>query len=407
MSTQQAPESPGRRATRDHDPLTWRLLAVALAGSALLLLLSLVTNARGGWSVWKQGDWLINSINGAVRRGPTGSAIIEASDALGVSPITVVVGLQVVLLVTLYAAWYVAVRGLPDPRLAVLLTCSPAMFLVIWPANVYDGALRKELLAMAALALVLVHLRSATGGRLWALVAGGVVMAAGVWAHEIVLLFVPAFAYLAWLAWRRPEASAVGRRVVVAVVAVVAVSSLLAGLYTLQHSGTTAIGPVCQPLVERGLDRDRICTGPFRWLTLDSGHSMELVRNRNASASGLTRFAAVLVISLAPLAYVVSLLDRRRAALLGAVAALPMLPLFGLVIDWGRWLSCGVFAFAAVVTAEVLTGRAGLRRRPAFGAVVGLLVLCCLVAPYHVDDVVLGGALSKVRGVVGDVVNAF
>lgn len=397
MTTQQIDPVPD--TATDADRPARLVLAGVMALSALILLLSLFYNLRGHWSVWKQGDWLINSINGPVRRGPFGSAIIHVADAVHLSPITVVVGIQVVLLLTLYLAWYVAVRGLPDARVALLLTCTPAMFLVIWPANAYDGSLRKELIAMAALALMLVHLRTRAA---WPVLVAGALMAGGVWAHEIVLLFVPAFAYLAWRAWRQDQVPTWVRRVLVGVVVVVAVSGLFAGLYTLRHSDTTAIGPACQPLVERGLSRDAICTGPFRWLTLSSEHSMDLVEMRNLSGAGLARFAAVLAISLPALAYVVVLLERRRVAVLAVVAAVPMLPLFGLVIDWGRWLSCGVFAFAAVIVAELLTGRTGLRARPRVPLVVAAVALCFVLAPYHVNDVVPGGLVSKAYDVLRD-----
>src|SRR6056297_4058100 len=49
--------------------------------------------AAGG-NPWKQGDWLINSIDTMIRRGLLGNAIIYSADALNVSPVFLVVILQ-------------------------------------------------------------------------------------------------------------------------------------------------------------------------------------------------------------------------------------------------------------------------------------------------------------------------
>ena len=57
--------------------------------------------AWGDWAVggnsWKQGDWLINSLEATVRRGILGSALIQGAEAFGLSPVTLVVILQTVL----------------------------------------------------------------------------------------------------------------------------------------------------------------------------------------------------------------------------------------------------------------------------------------------------------------------
>ncbi|CAN5525943.1 hypothetical protein BH11ACT8_BH11ACT8_27620 [soil metagenome] len=389
----EASPTPTAPAPTGSDRALWNALRALFAFSGLLVALSLVYNFRGNWSIWKQGDWLINSINGPIRRGPSGTVIIKVSDQLGVTPVTVVIGLQVVLAGLLYVGYYLAVRGLEDARVALLLSCSSAMFLVFWPANIYHGALRKELLGMVALALLLAYLRKR---QIWLVVLAGVIMTTGVWAHEIVILFGPAFVYLAWRATKLGHA-----RIIWAITAVAAVSGVLAGLYTLRHVTVDDVHQVCDPLISRGLD-SRICSGPVKWLGADSDHTLNIVQKRNANPSGLALFAVVLVLSAAPLAYLSALLENRKIALIGLLAALPMLPLFVIVIDWGRWLSCGVMAFASVLIAHALTDGLPLRRRPAVPVVLAMLALGCLIAPFHINDVVVGGIFSHALDVVRD-----
>jgi hypothetical protein len=385
----------GKRARRERtDRLAWRAVQGLLILSAGQVLVSLLVDHFGRWSIWKQGDWLINSINGPVRRGPVGSAVIHVSDALHLSPVTTIIGLQVVLCLVLYGSFYLALRALHDPRLALLLTSSSAMFVTFWPANIYHGALRKELLGMTALAVLLVYARS---GRPWALVAAAAPLLVGVWAHEIVILFVPAFILVAWRATKG------SRALVVPVLGLVVVSAVLAGWYTLAHVSAPSIASVCQPLLERGLD-DRICSGPLRWVTEDGNHTMGLVRARNATPSGLLTFGVAGLAAVAPLVYLAALVKDRTAVVVAVLAAVPFGPLFLIVIDWGRWLSCGVFAFAAVLLAQGVGSGLTLRRRPSGRALAAFVALALVVAPFHVNGLVWGGILSHAYDLARSVV---
>lgn len=376
------------------DRFAWRAVQGLLILSGGQVFVSLFVDHFGRWSIWKQGDWLINSINGPVRRGPVGSAVIHVSDALHVSPVTTIIGLQVVLCLVLYGSFYLALRALRDPRLALLLTSSGALFITFWPANIYHGALRKELLGMTALALLLIY---AWRGRPWLLVAAAAPLVVGVWAHEIVILFVPAFALVAW------RASRGSRALVVSVLGVVVVSAVLAGWYTLAHVSAPSVASVCEPLLERGLD-DRICSGPLRWVTEDGNHTMGLVRARNATASGLLTFGVAALAALAPLAYLAALVKERAVVVVAVLAAVPFGPLFLIVIDWGRWLSCGVFAFVAVLVAQGVGSGLSLRRRPSGSALALCVALVVVVAPFHVNGLVWGGILSHAYDLARSVV---
>jgi hypothetical protein len=383
-----------RQAVEPRTPqrdLWWWALRLVVGGSGLAILISLFDDARGRWDDWNQGDWLINDINGPIRRGPTGTMIIHLADWLGVNPVTAVVLVQTVLAVVLYAAYYRVVTSLPDARLALLLSVSPALWVLMWPANLYQGALRKELIGFTAVALLLWHLRDR---RTWSAVAALVLMTVGVWAHEVVVLFVPLVGYLLWLAVKDAGRT---RRVVLGILAaVLVVSAGLAAIYALQHT-EIARWKVRNPLRAAGVESRMFDgDGALSWVDAGPARASKSLHYRDLNPTGLVNFALMLAFSLAAPLYLAWQLQKRRIAVVAAAAAVPFLPLFAIVSDWGRWLSLCVFAFVAVVLAEAVTKGVALRRTPVPAvALTGFLLVGLLLPPDHINGIHWGGVVTR------------
>src|SRR6056297_361262 len=132
-----------------------RQIYLALLGLCIsYILVRLLAEAlTGGGTAWQQADWLINSHEIWVRRGPFGSLMLAVSDLLPLNPSQVVMLLQGTLLVlTAVILGRVALKV--DRTSALwLLVMSPGFFPIFWAAD-FSGGLRKELIAYCAFALL-------------------------------------------------------------------------------------------------------------------------------------------------------------------------------------------------------------------------------------------------------------
>lgn len=336
-----------------------------------------------GGTAYKQADWLINSIHTDVRRGPFGEALIHISDAVGLSPLIALALFKVFLLGILFVAFRGLVRQVEDPRIALLLAVSPAIFTLFWVASPV-GALRKELLTFAGLSLAA---GAAVQGNRVALVAGVVLLCTGFWAHEALVLFTPLFLWFSWVAL--PP----GKTRIIAPAAV-CLCALFALVYALSHRHIPDPGVVCQPLLDRGLSA-RLCDGAIDWLGRDTDDISETFA-KWATPSFVLGFAISYLFAMAPLIYVLSCTDRARLAIsLAFAAVLPFLPLYGVAIDWGRWMSFHVFSISLGIAVALGVGKLVLTRPVRTDICLCFIVSALLISPHHVIGAIYGGFLLR------------
>lgn len=371
--------------------------ALALAAPALVWLsfllvsLEIWRNVRDGGHPWKQGDWLINDLGVAVRRGPFGSAALALADAIGASPLVVVGACQIGLLLVLYLAFWRLIAGLKAPGLALVLAASPAMFTMFWVADP-TGAGRKELIAFAALALCAL---AAVRRRRGAFLAGSALLWIGFVAHEATVLFLPFHLALAW-AFARAGGGAAFAGALAAATALAAAGGV--GL-ALAHPLVPDPAVVCRPLLERGL-APRICEGAIDWLGGKRSFSLAAIPGGAGAFAG---FAAAAAASLAAPLYLASLTARPRLAALAVLAAaLPFLPLFYLGVDWGRWVSLQATAATILAAALIRLGALRLVRPVDPRAALILAALGLALSPAHMIGAMPGGALRAAAGLLAD-----
>lgn len=316
---------------------------IFIVGAANLSIVLIGNYLKGGHS-YQQGDWLINGVNDDIRRGYFGSALIRISDFTGADLLLVLVALQIALVCALFFYFRKAAEAVKSPVIGYLLSVSPGLFSVLWLVET-GGAARKELIAFAGLALF------ATGilyARRTALALGAFVFAAGFWAHETTTFLMPAFLGIAAVSWYVTEL----KRWLIVLTAAVTVSACLALLHALTHSHIPDVAGVCQPLLERGLD-ENICSGAIVWLDLDLAHAREFTAGK-ATWQDLMEFSAAYLFALAPLAFVISRLGRRRLYVAFAIlSAVPFILLCFIAIDWGRWISMHVFSVALLLIVAI------------------------------------------------------
>jgi hypothetical protein len=338
--------------------------------------------ARGG-DEWKQADWLINSQAGPVRRGGFGDMVLALAALLGVQALTLVVALQALFLGLLYAAYRALVGMVAEPGVRVLLLMSPAMFIMFWAADP-NGAGRKEVMVFAGLVLsVLALLRR----REWLLVAGAALMGLGVWAHEGLACLVPLYLGLMWwlggFLWRPLLCAGLA-----GLVGAVAGYSVYQGLFV--SGGDKAA--LCGELLGMGLN-PAICTGSIDWIDRDLGFGMRALGARLDMVS----VPAILLAAGVSFWPFVAMGRRLEGARLWPwlLVVLPVLPLYGVAVDWGRWLSFQVFSLALVLAAGLVSGRLRLVQPLAPALVMRLALMALLVSPAHTVGIYVGGAVVR------------
>ncbi|WP_281857991.1 hypothetical protein, partial [Litoreibacter halocynthiae] len=99
---------------------------------------------------WRQGDWLINSGSGPVRRGIIGDALIWLSDTSSIPLLTLTIAVQVGILALLIGLFILVWRFHEHRLLFLFLIASPAFFLIQWAGEV-QGIMRKEIFGYLAM----------------------------------------------------------------------------------------------------------------------------------------------------------------------------------------------------------------------------------------------------------------
>lgn len=344
-----------------------------------------------GGNEWKQGDWLINSERVDVRRSATGDIVLFLSDLGGFDPVIVIASLQVMLLAIAFFLLRTLLRTL-DPRLAVLLAFSPAMFTVFWVADP-QGSVRKELLVFIGL---LVAALGVTRQRDMLFASGSFIVAWSVYAHEALVLFFPLLMGFFVLSLKRKE----GRFVRFGALIIAGLVAGLAVKFAFGHRVVSDISDICGPLLERGV-HERVCSGAISWLLND----LDFARQRLAgylTVQDTSFFALSYAAAITTYLYLISLMShRRQLIILLVLTGLPFLPLYPIAVDWGRWASYHVFSITVLIMVMVQTNQVRLVRKPPLPIVMVLFLGALSVSPLHTIGLDNLGAIGEIIKTIG------
>jgi hypothetical protein len=298
---------------------------------------------------FRVGDWLVSYQPGFARRGLLGWPIIGAAAALGAAPESIVLTIQAALYALLFALLFrLLLRRRPNIWFLAFMF-SPAALLF----PLYDEAVmgRKDVLFLVAFALYAWWMPRPD--KPWPRVAACALGAATTLAHEMFFFFTPYFFVMRVLrsneaGWSRfaPELALFSG----SFVALLLVATVGADLY----------GDVqCATLIARGFDED-LCTGIMRYPVTTIAESMRetaAMVHQHGYIRAYSTAAALAALPLLPL-FASSLQPVPRAAVAGILSAMVFtLPLFVLVLDWGRLLNIHVTAIAVVIAGFLLDGR--------------------------------------------------
>lgn len=337
-------------------------------------------------SNWQQGDWLINSRLVPIRRGLFGSALIGLSDLTGIGLLTLTIAVQLALLAALLGALAAVFLPARDRLAHLLLLASPGFVPLFWGSDP-NGALRKEMVAFLALALLVLALRRRD--RLLHGVSAGLLMVS-FFGSEICVLFAPLFVGATILTGWRQSRSHFHLAMCVAVLA----GALAAGAYAVIFASIADVAPICAPLLRRGLT-PYMCEGAIAYLTESGGANAAQVRDYVLTTDLVHLLPISALIGMAGPAYVISLADRRGPLVLACLlAALPFTALYLVAVDWGRWLNMQVFSVVLVLVIAVQSGLIKLCRPVRPVAVALLFMIGLYVSPDHTMRIVRGGVIA-------------
>ena len=308
--------------------------------AALYILQQSVQNYQDGGDLWKQGDWLINSELGPVRRAFLGNIILRISDISNTSPLLITWLIQVILLTALITLLLLAIKSSQATPIIWTIILSPAFFLFFWAAEP-RASIRKELIIYVAFLCLLTAYNSLQWTRLL-IVLSTFLFVVGIIGHEAMALFFPAYVICLMILVKKNNLSSTFIYIPIGIALSASVGSIL---YALAHPSVEDFQQVCQPLLKRGLNSS-ICDGAIKWLEYDTKTNSDLVRNY-ATASKFSKLAlgyALSSIGFIFFAYHTNAYSKVMA--LYATSAIPFIPLFALGIDWGRWLN---FHFSSAV----------------------------------------------------------
>lgn len=338
---------------------------------------------------WRQGDWLINFGSGVVRRGLFGNAFIWFSDVTGLSLRSVIIGTQATLWGTLLILSWLIWRRYPHRTLLILLIASPMIFLMLWSGDV-QGIMRKEILGYIAFANLVLAILFSRHANLW--VAGALIFfTLGLIGNILHLFLVPAM--LAGL-YLLKDQKVIGQRSWILSNVITITMALFWFGFALIFKEIPDLAGACTPLTERGL-HPRICDHAIRWLVAGNVNHTSEVAVR-VIFSNVMQFATVAFLGLLPLVLAALLFKAgKRITVLALLTFLPMLPLYMMATDWGRWFSISYTVTVCLFLISQMQYPKQKLRRPSEATLSLLLTTSLLLTPAHGIGWQPGGVIAS------------
>ena len=397
--------------------LTPLVLVSLLTLSAAIVMQQLWLDWHMGGQAWRQGDWLIHTFGGNIRRGAFGTALLYSADTFGISALNLLIGLQASLVSCIYLLLLKALWSFRTTTLPLLLIASPGMLVFFWAGDV-EGSLRKEMLVFIALLLALPpHKQMGQSKPTGTLLLSSLIFCAAVWAHEAMALFLPLFLGLLWMNWRavievqtrqqsernqhQPTAfppHILKGACIIACALICASCSTLAVTYALRHITFIEPEQICAPLLQRGF-LPHICEGAISYLHRSHPEAAAQIHERLTNAPLLWHVPALYICSLLPFLYTAALSHRPKTWIaLVLLSGLPFTLLFPVSLDWGRWVLFHCVSAFCLLLAGLRMGILTQRRAPNLPLLCLLLLTSGTLGLPHFDiGVDLGGAFKHMR----------
>ena len=315
-----------------------------------LAFISFVTVCYGlmNWRIrsdWAIGEWLINYQAGFIRRGLTGEVALLVGRALHVSPMTIVVLMQLLLYgLMLYAVWRL-LEGTDWELWVMALVLSPATlaFQVLDP----PAGFRKEEIHLAGLGMLLVLLMHPRVRNSHLVLYLSLVCTAAVLSHEPLICYTPYY-FGAVVIGRQSIRR--GLSICVLPLLVCAGAAILA---VLRPGNFKMAQEICRSIGEKLTDSAvGVCGGAIYYLGNNQGFARQELIGFIHYFHYYRVYSVATLLSSIPIVMAIIALSRDRrlrfdlkilAGTIG-VAGAGSLVLFLYSTDWGRWIYIHVFS---------------------------------------------------------------
>jgi len=313
------------------------------------------------------GDWLINYTNGLVRRGLFGEIAMQFHRWFGVSPVDVV-------LTSKYLAYGILcgsilllalVKGIG--LIEVLLLISP--WALMYDLNDPGGSGRKEILLFASFAFfaflqVFSKSPSKSIFKRWDFYYLIIVMTVMAFAHEGLIFFFPFF-YLPLYLKRGFNKSDFLTFFIPYLISLL----VLAVLYVFFKGNKETADAICNSLNPWSVNGSLGC---------DAIHLLA-GKHPKAHIGFIKSFTPLLLLTMIPIYCYgrwVAGLTKQHLMLTMAITLLLTVPLYGIAIDWGRWIHIsGLLFFITFFSLKVSS-------TPRRYSMVTVMLIVCLAVPY-------------------------
>jgi hypothetical protein len=309
-----------------------------------LILIAFVTTAFGVLngrikSVWAVGDWLINYQGGFVRRGLIGEVALQAAHALHISPIVVVIFLQLCLYYAIfYCVWSLAKKSSLDLAiLAAIVSPATLAFQVLDP----PAGFRKDIIFLAGLSLLLLLLKRSSTSAIALSVYLSCTVVLALLCHESLSFYLPYYFGAVYIANRDFRLS-----LKIAVVPVILAAITFVVVY--EHPGSPQVAQqICGSLgATMTVPNAGLCGGAIYYIGNDQNFYHDEVMMLIHVFHYWALYPVLLCLALVPLG--LAFLRPKSGektnnamtalAFTVACAALTSVPLFYVGADWGRWI---------------------------------------------------------------------
>lgn len=325
----------GKAQTSQELPVWPRALLLFIYGAgALVLTARLYVMWSIGGTAWQQADWLINLADGPVRRGVSGQLFLGLSDITGIGVVALVCAVQAFLVLILFWGVARAILRVGVSERMLLIALSPA-FVSFWVYDPHAG-FRKELLGFVAF----LPLLACVAGRLKpgkALPASFAIFIVAVVFHEVnafLSLFLMA-GFVICLGGLSAKAMIIGWGLALGAVS-------LAGLaFAVAFPTVSSSVAICDPVLARGASAE-ICNGIFHWIQYGVSDLRDNANHFAVKGTGWVVLFSYVIISIPVFVLTSSSKDKRHLRLLYLASFLPLLPLYVMSVDWGRWMGLHV-----------------------------------------------------------------
>ncbi len=296
-------------------------------------------------------EMLVNYADGFVRRGLSGETALLLSDTFGGPPTAWATAMLVILGAALFAACIHLFRLMPNDPALLPFVLAPwgLMFLVYDP----DVMIRKEAFGFVLLSILLIGALSRnTKTAIICLLFTCFLMPVAILLHEVNAALGGPLLIGAWLMTKRHPA--LTRSVIFCAIAA-SVASILATLSILTNS-TANPALICAAI------QDLWCHDPFAYFddSMDNGRAFV-----QAQIPPSDRAITAVLLSLAALPFIGVRVTAAHPVTIVALAlavALPVLPLFVVAADYGRWIMILVFPSSLLIATALSLGVITYRR---------------------------------------------